>query len=593
VDIESILQSLGLDLKDPETRRGALEAIEAILDSRNTGSSDQGGDFGSMSGDQEIEIDPDLLQPSIKSAPQGSQDDIDINDEDDVLKDLKFNDSDDEIDSNTSEAGNNSSESSEESDSTGADSSGESSDKNTAERNQPDRADSGETDEADINTEADEAEATNAPEETADEAEQEEAEGSEGTSADQEAANEGEDGDESDEAGTEADEDTDLEGEGAAADEGESDTEAEKEDEFDFDEDDFLDDELKNKFDDKEITSKHEARKIKRERTLQAAKQTLEDAKAKKKSPALIRELEKAIDALEALKEAVEKSLKDLSDEEFNMMVNRVFDAIDALGDSDLTYSSDEERQLKAKEIKADIENKQTQAELSAEDVAQIRAETQAIKAREKEAAKYQRRSSSSFKGFQDFLTSLYRAIALQVSTSEEPDDTWSAISRRNVGAGVLQQGKRINELPNKKIPIIDFYFDQSGSWTASDIAVGRKAVEELAKMEEDGKIKMNIYYFADSVHTDASSARREGGTGAWNEIVKNVIATGATNVIIMTDSDMESWWNNYWSEQALSYTVPGYVWYLWKYGDNAPRLPRDLKGRGGVQQFSFSPSDV
>ena len=156
-----------------------------------------------------------------------------------------------------------------------------------------------------------------------------------------------------------------------------------------------------------------------------------------------------------------------------------------------------------------------------------------------------------------------------------------------------MQQGKRLNELPNKKIPIIDFYFDQSGSWTASDINVGKKAVEELAKMEEDGKIKMNIYYFADSVHTDAGSARREGGTGAWNEIVKNVIATGATNVIIMTDSDMESWWNNYWSDPALKYTVPGYVWYLWKYGDSAPRLPRDLKGRGGVQQFSFSPNDV
>ena len=42
-----------------------------------------------------------------------------------------------------------------------------------------------------------------------------------------------------------------------------------------------------------------------------------------------------------------------------------------------------------------------------------------------------------------------------------------------------------------------------------------------------------------------------------------------------------------------LKYTVPGYVWYLWKNGENAPRLPRDLKGRGGTQQFSFSRSDL
>ena len=322
------------------------------------------------------------------------------------------------------------------------------------------------------------------------------------------------------------------------------------------------------------------------------------DAQAKNKTPALIRELEKAIEALESLQEAVAKNIKDISDEEFNLMVNRVFDAIDALGDSGLTYSSEEERQIKAKEIKADLENRQTQAELSAEDVARIRAETQAIKAREKETAKYQKRNRSSFKGFQDFLNSLYRAVALQVHTEETRDDTWSAINRRYSGTNILQQGKKFNELPNKKIPVIDFYFDQSGSWDEDDIKVGEKAVAALAEMEEKGQIKINIYYFADNVHTDAAPARAEGGTWAWNEIVKNVIATQATNVIIMTDSDMETRWNmdGYWAGdmgKAATFTVPGYVWYLWRDGANAPRLPRDLKGRGGTQQFSFSSGDV
>jgi hypothetical protein len=112
--------------------------------------------------------------------------------------------------------------------------------------------------------------------------------------------------------------------------------------------------------------------------------------------------------------------------------------------------------------------------------------------------------------------------------------------------------------------------------------------------MEADGQIKVNVYYFANNVHTDAASARWEGGTNAWNEIVKNVIATNATNVVIMTDSDMEGRWKGWLnSEKPLSYTVPGYVWYLWRNGENAPRLPRDLKGRGGVQQFSFNSSDL
>ena len=217
------------------------------------------------------------------------------------------------------------------------------------------------------------------------------------------------------------------------------------ENDLDIDDDELLDDTLKDPYEDQSIKSKHEARKIKRERTLQAAKKALADAKSKNKTPALIRELEKAIEALESLQEAVAKNIKDISDEEFNLLVNRVFDAIDALGDSDLTYTSDEERKLKAQEIKADIENKQTQAELSAEDVAQIRAETQAIKAREKEKAKYAPKARGSFKGFQDFLNSLYRAIALQVHTEETRDDSWSAISRRNSGDGVLQQGKKFN----------------------------------------------------------------------------------------------------------------------------------------------------
>ena len=109
-------------------------------------------------------------------------------------------------------------------------------------------------------------------------------------------------------------------------------------------------------------------------------------------------------------------------------------------------------------------------------------------------------------------------------------------------------------------------------------------------ELEEKGQIKINLYYFGNYVSTDPDQTG--GGTGGWNEIVKNVIATQATNVVIMTDDDMENWWNPQ-DQPPLRYTVPGYVWYLWRYGENAPRLPRDLKGRGGTQQFSFSRGDM
>jgi hypothetical protein len=584
-----------------------------------------------MSGEQDVELDPDLLQPSVKNQPQESPEDIEINDEDDVLKNMKHNQSDDQEESpmsNDSESGNSedTSSSKEQSDSEAvggsnnknqdADTEDTTDDGNTDDSEQ----EAGESDEADTTTKNSDNDAAEDSEESAGSESETSGNGAEAdtdadsdkaTGSDQEGADEGasDDSAESEEEAAESeasefDFDDDEEGAAEASEEEEEaeleseSEESESEDEFDFDEDELLDDTIKNTYEDQELKAKHEARKIKRERTLQAAHNALADAKAKNKAPALIRELEKAIEALESLQEAVAKNLKDMSDEEFNLIVNRVFDAIDALGDSGLTYSSEEERQLKAKEIKADLEDRQTQAELSAEDVAQIRAETQAIKAREKENAKYKKRDRGSFKGFQDFLSSLYRAIALQVHVEETQDDTWSAINRRYSGTGVLQQGKRINELPNKKIPIIDFYFDQSGSWDEDDIKVGEKAVAALADMEEKGQIKINIYYFSNHVHTDAQSARNEGGTWAWNEIVKNVITTNATNVIIMTDSDMEDQWdlNSYWSgkqDKAAAYTVPGYVWYLWRGGSNAPRLPRDLKGRGGTQQFSFNSGDI
>ena len=99
MDIESILGSLGLDLTNPEAKKGAIEAIDAILGSRQPLGDISGsgaGAGGGISGEQDVEIDPDLLQPSIKNRPQAGSDDIEINDEEDVLKDVKHNDSDEQ-----------------------------------------------------------------------------------------------------------------------------------------------------------------------------------------------------------------------------------------------------------------------------------------------------------------------------------------------------------------------------------------------------------------------------------------------------------------------------------------------------------------
>ena len=592
MDINDILADLGLDLSNPDVKRGALEAIDAILTSRMPPMSlGGGGGAGGMSGTMDVEIDPDLIQPSQKHQPEESNDDIEIEDEEDLLSKVKRNDSEVDITGNSSgtdlDASNDSSSSSNTSDSEESTSGADDSSTDDSEAEMSDKANtstsSSNTTNSDEDTEASEEDNTNAENGVSEEESEEESDEASGEAGELEDEDENSEDDEFKSAKGEGEEDALASEEDSILDDEETD--------FELEDEDLLDDTLKDTYDNLDIKSKQEARRIKRERTLQAAKKALIDAKAKRVSKNLIHELESAIAALEELTEAV-KSLKDVSDDEFNRLINRVFDAIDAVGDKSLTFTSDEERELQAQEIKTDLANSKTQAELSAEDVAQIRAENQAIKARDQEANKYKARARSSFKGFQEFLNSLYRAIALQVHIEDTKDDTWSAINRRHSGSGVLQPGQRIQDLPNRKIPIIDFYFDCSGSWDDRDVAVGQEAVKKLTEMEEDGKIKINIYYFSNHVHTDAETARDEGGTAAWNDIVKNVISTQATNVIIMTDDDMETWWEP-GDQPPLRYTVPGYVWYLWRDGENAPRLTRDLKGRGGVQQFSFSRGDV
>jgi len=585
MDAQDILKSLGIDLTNPEAKQGAIEALQAILASRQPA-----GNLGGMGGaggsdeTETVEMDPNLILPSQKNIPTNQDDlDIEIEDEDDVLSQIKQNNSESSQETNDSDYGSDSGTSPEEGSEEAAESEA------TGEGEETDNSSSDPNEEAadTETTESDEDSDTSSEADTS--AESEDTSEDDSEEADATADSDGESGEETTD--EEAADTFDDEFDDDEFDDDEFDDDFD-EDEFDEDESDLLDTELQKVYDDTDKQSKYDARKIKRERTLQAAKKALANAQARNVSASLIKELESAIADLEKLQEAKAKTLKNLSDDEFNLIINRVFDAIDAVGDKDLTYITDEERELRAKEINDDITSADTQRELSAEDAAQIRAETQEVKAREKDNAQYKQRSASSFKGFQEFLNSLYRAIALQVQTNEINNDTWSAINRRYSGTGVLKQGQRKEELPDKKIPVIDFYFDCSASWTMHDINIGKKAVEALADMEDKGQIKINIYYFSSDVFNDYQSARAMGSTDGWNSIVKNVIKTQATNVIIMTDEDMESWWEPM-DQPPLSYTVPGYVWYLWRDGENAPRLPRDLKGRGGTQQFSFSASDL
>ena len=334
-------------------------------------------------------------------------------------------------------------------------------------------------------------------------------------------------------------------------------------------------------------------RTIQHRRTLRAAKEQLAKAKAAGVAQAKIDALEKAIAEMEALSESSGRSIHDMSDEEFDGMIDKTLSAILDLGlDSRPKVYSDEEHKNKVKAFNDKISDSNTVFELEQEDSIQVNKEREQELAQQQNLARIQRqqnlpthRATNSFEGLEAFLQDLQHAMFTQVRYLNKKSDTWTAINRRYNGTGVLRQGQKNMRTPSQEVPVIDFYFDYSASWDKDDIAVGHKAIDAVSQLEKDGLIKINVYYFGGNVVTDPSAVYR-GSTSAWNDIVKTIKETEATNVVVMTDSDMQH------QGGTDKTTVPGYVWFLWKNGYNAQRLTQQLKGDCGTEQYAFNAED-
>ena len=145
-----------------------------------------------------------------------------------------------------------------------------------------------------------------------------------------------------------------------------------------------------------------------------------------------------------------------------------------------------------------------------------------------------------------------------------------------------------VKELPSEAKPIIEVFFDQSGSWDKRDVQVGRKAIKSIKTFEDMGEIVLMLRFFDDVVTNDEDDPRLgEGGTNAWPDILQEIKASGAKNVVIMTDSDMN------WDAVRYNQTcrVEGCVWWIWKNGRGAPECVKHLIGEKGNYQFAFNSS--
>ena len=159
---------------------------------------------------------------------------------------------------------------------------------------------------------------------------------------------------------------------------------------------------------------------------------------------------------------------------------------------------------------------------------------------------------------------------------------TWSRQNRRYVDSPFIMPGTRYEE--SRNMPSIGVYFDQSGSWSEADVEKGKNAIACLYDLQKKGKIKFELKYFANSIHTDAAAARREGGTGAGEELIRDIQNMKYDNVVVMTDDDFDSW-----SEinSAPNIKVKGSVWLLWKGGKESERLKAHLRGKKRNREYN------
>ena len=232
---------------------------------------------------------------------------------------------------------------------------------------------------------------------------------------------------------------------------------------------------------------------------------------------------------------------------------------------------TEEERQARLDDIKNVLGDDAMKAEIEAETDYHVNRELARKKAAKDSAAK----ASSPIQKFRE---SLKKFIANQIQ--RERDRSWKREDPSYEGSGLIRPGRVTTE--DKKIPKINVYFDQSGSWNDNDIKVGMEAIGILNNYVRRGEITIDIYYFANHIHSNQQDAQAEGGTHAGGELIEHVQSTRPDNVIVMTDSDFD-WCGEV--GQAPVIKVPGAVWFLFR-REESQLLQQHLQGKRQTRKF-------
>lgn len=287
-------------------------------------------------------------------------------------------------------------------------------------------------------------------------------------------------------------------------------------------------------------------------------------------------------------KEAAKK-LKEQADKLINEINEVVDDIKDGGGDpsgqpggpggegSGNVFETPEEQKARAEAVKR-INEKLADLESAA------RAKDEATSAIMRESAAKAANDSGKYRNtpLTRFTESLNRFI--KDSTARARNASWAHINKKYVNSGLLRPGSSYSSRGD--VPLINVYFDQSGSWDVNKIETGKQAVATLYKYQTRGEIKVNLYYFDTKVKSEPVGL---GGGTKGRPVIEHISQTKPNNVIILTDGDI--------TDIGESITVPGAVWILFYpevYGPDAgtvvgsPNLVQHLKGRQLTRVFAI-----
>ena len=189
-----------------------------------------------------------------------------------------------------------------------------------------------------------------------------------------------------------------------------------------------------------------------------------------------------------------------------------------------------------------------------------IKNKQQAIKRKEaedKRAIEKAKAIKNKVVSFADFRGDLYRAINTQVIQRKIKIGTYQRPNPRYAGTNLLPQG--IKRVKVADVPVIQVYLDNSGSMTRyqNDVLAALKTLDEF---ERQKLIKKEVWYFADKLSKNIDDDLG-GGTGAYDKILSNIVATRPDNVLILTDRDFD--WASKW-DRCTHVLLSGCMWWIW-----------------------------